>query len=646
VSDHYGPSINPQLGRKPKRQISESRNLILVSCLGCAFVLRLVGANAFQAPLLLVWFGTWLFLANSTSDRWQRLENSVTSLVLVGVFLYLIFEFVPMRGPRIIEALGWLAVAGVTLRSLSSRSSNSGTDGTRGFVIFLSVAVTSWLVISSISDESKIRLLGLGYDNYGHLTGARFIATQGRSFLTARSDAITLVVTDTPQAAATSLAFVSRMILSSEELSPYLTLYIFAILAFPTCVICLWANTAWGTRSRLLTFVYVAVAVLALAFGHFGRVWLSGYFASNFATLYACIALRNVIASNWHRLRLAPIHTVVLFNIWPIMAAAYSAVLCLALLLSFLVAPRASSANLQSWLRKSWKPRSSDVLFLGSTVSIYFVLGAMSRTFVPGSYWTDGGIERPSMLAYIAGVVALALVATLSASRRSSSAILGLSACCAASFVVAVSYANRGELTYYPIKVLIGICCMALTAAAFGTSERPATRDNAAVLKSLLIGFLLIFFYFSQARWNHEDSMTFRGGYMGRLEDSIQSWVRGEQQVVDANGVALLSRHSLGGSRAVLYLSDRFESELNTRWINSLKLGWSDKNWDTWSQIRQYIVDGNYYDADAKIIETETTVVIRESYMGYDLQELGEILPKSFGQGRVCLLAPSNSVNC
>lgn len=133
---------------------------------------------------------------------------------------------------------------------------------------------------------------------------------------------------------------------------------------------------------------------------------------------------------------------------------------------------------------------------------------------------------------------------------------------------------------------------------------------------------------------------------MGRLEDSIQSWVRGEQLVVDADGVAFLSRQNLGGSRAVLYLSDRFESELNTRWINSLKLGWSDKNWDTWSQIRQYIVDGNYYDADAKIIETETTVVIRESYMGYGLQELGEILPKSFGQGRVCLLAPSNSVNC
>jgi len=133
---------------------------------------------------------------------------------------------------------------------------------------------------------------------------------------------------------------------------------------------------------------------------------------------------------------------------------------------------------------------------------------------------------------------------------------------------------------------------------------------------------------------------------MGRLEDSIQSWVRGEQLVVDADGVTLLSRQSLGGSRAVLYLSDRFESELNTRWINSLNLGWSDKNWDTWSQIRQYIVDGKYYDADSKIIETETTVVIRESYMRYDLQELGEILPKSFRQGRICLLTPSNSVNC
>lgn len=625
---------------------SFSSGLFLLGCLSTAFLLRIFGVDSLLSPVLITWLGALLFLDSAVEDHWIRLENMITGLVLFGVLFHLISEFVPTSGVRIVELAAWLGLSLVSLRSHVLSRSASRCVSLRSFFWFVSFLMTLWLTLSAVSTRSKVRLLGLGYDNYGHLSAARFMETQGRSFLLERSELITLIVTDTPQGAATTLASVSHVALGNGDVSSFITLYSFFQLILPIGLGWLWITTAWKTRTRTQASAFIFIAIFSLMFGHFGRIWLSGYFASNFATLYACIALRNVISSDWNRLRIAPIHAVVLFNIWPILAVAYSAVMFLGLFLRFLVAPSASIINLESWLRKSWRFRSSDVVLLVCAPSVYFVLRAMSRTFIPGSYWTDGGIERPAMSAYIVGLAALALIVLLSAPRRNSAVMLGLSACCTALFVLAVSYISRGVLTYYPIKVLIGVCCLVLTAAAFGTAQHSATRSNLYVLERLLILLSLVIFYVSQVQWYREDTLTFRGGYMGRLEHSIQSWVRGEQLVVDADGVASLSRRDFGNSRVILYLSDRYESELNTRWINSLNLRWSDKNWGTWSQIRQQITDERYSEADATIIETETTVIIRESFMGHGLEALIEKLPKSFGQGRLCLLTTSNNVSC
>jgi len=58
-----------------------------------------------------------------------------------------------------------------------------------------------------------------------------------------------------------------------------------------------------------------------------------------------------------------------------------------------------------------------------------------------------------------------------------------------------------------------------------------------------------------------------------------------------------------------MYLSDNYECELNTRWINSLDLNWNDDNWGNWMKARQLIEEEKYGEA-AEIIDGRFVLVI------------------------------------
>lgn len=619
---------------------------LLPVCVGAALGARMIGLDEFVAPLLLVWTGAWLFLKASQVSRWIRLENGVIAVTVTGILVHLVFEFSPIRGPRIVETLSWLLLVLASLRSGVSRSVFRDFRQLRSFGAFVIVCVASWIGITFLTLESKIRFLGLGYDNYGHATSARFMAAQARSFLTERSDSVVTVITDTPQAAAVTLALVARLVGATYSLPMFINLYVFCTLVMPLAFVWLLIQTAWSTKTRSSALFFIAMVVFTVGTGHIGRVWVSGFFASNFATLFCCLAIHNLVSSKWQRLRQVPLQIVLLANLWPMIAITFVVCVIMALFWRAVIAPGATKANLGKWLQESWQIRGTDVLFVLMTPTVLAVWIAMQRSFVPGSYWNVGGMEAPSIPATLIGLLALALLALPLEFKAFTPLPFGMATLSVGCAVVLLSVLGRGELTYYPIKILVAVTCMALTIAAFGARKKPPSFNNLTVIRGLSTVVLVVCFGFTQTFWYSEESVTFRGGYMGRIEKALLSWSQGENQVVDAKTVARVVSSGLKDTDIVLYLSDRFESELNTRWINAVGWQWTDANWERWSHIRRLILDGEYAEADTEIIESRMKVLIEGTFAGIDSVGLQKSLPLSSRTGRICAVATPGETRC
>jgi len=619
---------------------------MLPVCVVAALAVRVIGLNELVPPLLLVWIGAWLFLRRSPTGGWIRLESGITAVTCTGILLHLVFEFSPIRGPRIVETLSWLLLVLASLGSGVSRSHLGGFRQLRFFCAFVIVCVSCWIAITFFTLESKIRLLGLGYDNYGHIASARVVAAQSRSFLTERSDSIVTVITDTPQAAAATLALVARLVGATYSLPTFINLYVFVTLLMPITFVWLLVQTAWSTKSRARALIFIASAVLTLTMGHFGRIWVSGFFASNFATLFSCLAIHNLVASKWLRLRQIPLQVVILANLWPMMAITFLGCVIMALFWRAAAAPGAMKVDLEKWLGRSWQIRGVDVAFALMTPTVLAVWLAMRRSFVPGSYWNVGGMEAPSILATLIGLLALALMALSLEFRASTPLPFGMATLSVGCAVILLSVFGRGELTYYPIKILVAITCMAITVAAFGNKKESPLVDNATVIRGLATAALVVCFSFTQTFWYSERSIIFRGGYMGRIDKAVISWSQSEDQVVDAKTVSRVFSSHLRDTDGVLYLSDRFESELNTRWINTVRWQWTDTNWERWHKLRQLISDGEYAEADTQIVESKMTVLVEGTFAGITSDGLRKSLPLSSQIGRICAVPSQGEIEC
>jgi hypothetical protein len=80
---------------------------------------------------------------------------------------------------------------------------------------------------------------------------------------------------------------------------------------------------------------------------------------------------------------------------------------------------------------------------------------------------------------------------------------------------------------------------------------------------------------------------------MGNTQGVIKSLMVDAKEVVDVNSVLELVSKNSKEELNILYLSETHESELNTRWINSLLMNWTDENWTRWRMIRQTIESNN-----------------------------------------------------
>jgi hypothetical protein len=151
---------------------------------------------------------------------------------------------------------------------------------------------------------------------------------------------------------------------------------------------------------------------------------------------------------------------------------------------------------------------------------------------------------------------------------------------------------KQWTLPYYPTKLAIAVFILAITLLVrdlLTRDEFAKHNDVAGYFKKLItIGILTVLILGTREEW------PFNRGYMGSTNGVIES-IRGSlTEVVNGKSVELALNYAQPRQKPVLYLSDLHESELNTRWINSLLFKWNDENWNAWMKARTAIEDGDF----------------------------------------------------
>jgi hypothetical protein len=512
-------------------------------------------------------------------------------------------------------------------------------------VFWTLMMVLAYVVVSASEFNFKLSLLALGYDNYGHLFQSRAITEQGQNFLIEPVRSITNVVTDTPQGAASSLAAINSLLGNSNSIDSFTNLYFAAQLMLPAffLIIVLRISSAqkWLVPSLLIGTV---------VFGHLGRIWFSGYFASNLATLLFGLAVYKAATQKKSIIREQIIFLAAIMILWPPLGVVYGTILVIQFLLfreflNFRMRVREASSPNRGRLILSLTFRSAPmfVVCIAGFLTIWWTYMAIARSFGIDQYVGKGGIESPGFFVYVASSFLLfaANVFNFDRNQNARPMVLGSILFLIAIAVITQSFFGEGLITYYPAKILIAVvhAQILMTAATFRSRRVVQPRSSFAYVA--LVGVLVLQVGLFSGR-----SETFSSGYMGRMYKTLTSAISNESEVVDIRSIKPLQIFGREQNRYVLYLSDAHESELNTRWINTLNMKWNNSDWEAWMTVRSLLQSSDFGRADSLIYKSKVVVVVSETYAGKTFSELSDLLPIATANRMLCELKSEHVSHC
>ena len=508
-----------------------------------------------------------------------------------------------------------------------------------------------WLVVSLVPFNAKVRLLGLGYDNYGHLIQARVITEFSHNFLRHPSSSITNVVTDTPQGAASALAGLNSILGNSNYVQTYITLYFAITLAIPVVLVLVFSRSIFErSLPKVPSFIAVVLCTSVIVFGHVGRIWFSGFFASNLATLLMCMSAVRIVSSKKLPMLETALALIAVTVIWPPLGISYGFILFIFLILSW--SRIRNNINLQSLKNKSfvigvngaWKRQALIISCIAlGTLSVWFTNGAIRRSFGLNQYVGGGGLEEPNITVYVVSSVFLIVVIIANSAKVGDRSFFAFafSVFFIESAIITQSKMNEGFISYYPGKVVIGLFHVLLAVAAISWTSSPQNRTKQLVALGALTGALLFQYGISGL-----GDKTFTGGFVGRMHRTVFSALTNESAAVNVDAITVLQKYQYDDPKYLLYLSDRFSSELNTRWINTLNMRWGNVEWVSWMEIRTLIQERQMNKADALINLEGIQVIVDGSFDGLSFEELQHLLPTSYLNGMLCEFSPKSTAVC
>lgn len=454
-----------------------------------------------------------------------------------------------------------------------------------------------------------ITFLGFGYDNYAHLLTFRTILINRQTiFGLSEPSQIVNLLGSSPIGAHSAFALLAEAIgIDGSDISQSVHFFAAATLLMP--IFAVFVSTSilirgkHSIRRRIIGFLLILTVIF---WSYISHMWFSGYFTSNFATTIMLVSIGVALSSrrSQARIYLLALLCGIMFVVYPM----YSMLLLIILCIDLLVHYSELIESLRKLPRRNLLFSCLLLLYLGflDTVALF---GALS--YLPNSGFLSLGGIAPLPVGttmFIFGITSLLLIQSDPNTKRSLATSLITQALVAIA-VGGMVYAHftlnvPGEhwlIPYYPTKLATSVLLVVLVLLIDHVIVRlNYSKINLVVniqqifLLTIAIGSLVLSSY---------NSWPFSQGYMGTTSGVIKSMRANTDEVVDGDLIIKWIEASKLSDKPVLILSATQESELNTRWVNSMTFNWSQTTWDLWRVARTQIDLGVYREASSILLE-------------------------------------------
>ena len=452
------------------------------------------------------------------------------------------------------------------------------TISLRRAALFALPVVALSFAVMSMSTANRVTVLGYGYDNAAHLEQGRIILHEGGSLLlSGGSQEAPSFVQDSAQVGGALIATVSRLTGLDAGSTSGLTavLLVITILLPSILVLSAFALARDGGASGGISFVVVATVSVALFGTYLSRVWFSGYLASNLGTL----GLALLVAYLARPVRRDPFIAMML-----VIACGHTYTIFL--FVATAIAIPVVFSDLWSLIGRPKQLRAKDLAFrfgLVSATGLTLVLPyvATKRSYAPSQFLVDGGIEELPAFSIVV-LVAVASVPFLAqayhALKPAFIVMCGLIVAVAIG-VARYSLVEKGYISYYPTKVIIAmaVCLVFASVALFAAAARRRHEVPFALISLLAMVAVVI---------PQDAGSIFKTAYMGRMREVLPRLVDPVPLMVNGDIDVKLANLAEVSQTPVLLMSQKYRSELNSRWINVLAGTWNDKSWSGWMKLR------------------------------------------------------------
>jgi hypothetical protein len=592
------------------RLSNQSRYIyFILAFLGSAF--GNLGHTQISSTLLMILFATLYFDLKVRYDAFGSLGIITATLILYSSFVYIFGQYIQPMPNWLIRYATFLLLSAICF----AYSPQSQKISVKKLIPLAGIVWLGQIIIGMIASSKLVSFLGFGYDNYAHLYVFRTMLESNSALMGfSNPQHVVTFVGASPLGTHMSMALIAEVIgIDGAGIQKALSFFTLITILMPIAFIAVSAKIVINPEFSLLKKLAIYFFIIGvLIFGYPSHIFFSGYLTSNFATLLMLIAfgvLRAEVKTET-KLTFLFILGAAEFLVYPL----YS-IFVLIFFIAVCVVGRTESLRLLSrYIRKSIL-RSLSILIGSSTLVLIALLGLLSG-YGGGQFLAPGGIS-PLPLGgsmFIFGATLSTLFSYENGSDRFRIWQMSISGTIfVASFGLIYAYYKTNVpgqfwvVPYYPTKILISVLIIAFLCLVERMMIKIDLNQNGnsrnfprSLLVITAMGILIAPAY---------DPWPFSGGFMGTTQGVIRSLNSRQSEVVDGNIISKSVGYSQSSQMPVLYLSDNHESELNTRWINSLQLNWSDDNWSKWMSARQ-LIETEKYDEAADVINGNFALVI------------------------------------
>lgn len=523
----------------------------------------------------------------------------------ISISIYLFGQFVaPLPHDAIRAIVFFLFVLGNYSKDVSDVKKYFTFKQTTPFIVgCLMIAQFSNIPISRL-----ITFLGFGYDNYAHLFTFRTILINRQTiFGLSEPSQIVNILGSSPIGTHSAFALLAETIgIDGSDISQSVRFFASLTLLIPFFAALVSLSILVRQKiSRCKKFIISLLVLTVIFWSYISHLWFSGYLTSNFATVLLMIGLGIALSSRptQERVFVLALFCEITFIVYPIYSILLLTILCIDLLVHY------------SELTESLRNSSCRNLLCPCLLLLYFgfldavaLYGTVSYSYT--GFLSSGGIAPLPVgtTMFIFGITSLLLIQSNLQSKQS----LMTSLIAQSLVVVAVGgmvYAHYklnvpGEhwlIPYYPTKLATTVILVVLVLLIDHVIVR-TEFSNVHLVVSIQKIFLLTIGIGSLVLSSY-NSWPFSQGYMGTTAGVIKSMRADTDEVVDGDLIIDWKEASKLSDKPVLILSATQESELNTRWVNSMLFNWSQTTWDRWRAARTQIDSEEYRAASSMVLD-------------------------------------------